>query len=59
MRTHSIRLEVRDRRTPPFAWAVVPADVIAELAQASALPVLEQVEHRGRWIAELVKVETR
>lgn len=59
VRTHQIRLEVRDRRTPRFNWAVVPADCIAWLSPAAALQVVDVIEHQGRWVAELVKTASR
>lgn len=59
VRTHRIKLEVRGRQTSRFAWAVVPADSIASLANASALRVLEVIEHQGRWVAELAKPVSR
>jgi len=59
VRTHGIRLQVRGKQTPRFAWAVVPADSIAALAAASVLRVIEVIEHQGRWIAELAKSASR
>ncbi len=50
-----IGLEVSGRRSRFFPWAIVPADQLELLAEASALQVLELIEHRGRWFAELAK----
>jgi SAM-dependent methyltransferase len=55
VRIRRIRLEVRGATTPPFSWAVVPADQLELLAEASALRILELTQHRGRWFAELDK----
>lgn len=52
---HRIGLEVAGRRTLRFPWAVVPADRLQELAEQSALRILEVVEHDGRWFATLEK----
>jgi SAM-dependent methyltransferase len=55
VRTHAIRLEVRGVVSRPFPWAVVPADQLELLAEASALRVLELTSHQGRWFAHLEK----
>lgn len=52
---HTLTLEAAGRRSRPFSWAVVPADRIAELAEAAAFRVLEVLEHDGRWFASLQK----
>ncbi|MBA2574438.1 MAG: methyltransferase domain-containing protein [Nocardioidaceae bacterium] len=53
--THRLRLEVNGVMSRRFPWAVVPADQIEALAVASCLRVLEVVNSRGRWFAELGK----
>jgi SAM-dependent methyltransferase len=55
VRVHRISLEIDGRRTREFPWAVVPADQLELLAEASAFRVLEVVDHRGRWFGELAK----
>jgi hypothetical protein len=59
VRIHRIGLRVGGARTAPFPWAVVPADQIELLAEASALRTLDILEHQGRWFAELGKDEHR
>lgn len=56
VRTHVISLEVRGVVSRPFPWAVVPADQLELLAEASALRVLELTSHQGRWFAHLEKM---
>lgn len=55
MRIHLIRLEVRGVLSRPFPWAVVPADQLELIAEASALRILELIDHHGRWFAQLRK----
>ncbi len=55
VRVHRISLEVGGVSSRPFPWAVVPADQLELLADASALRILELVNHHGRWFAHLEK----
>ncbi len=55
VRIHSVSLEVRGVTSRPFPWAVVPADQLELLAEASALRILELTSHDGRWFAHLEK----
>ncbi len=55
VRVHRISLEIRGVSSRAFPWAVVPADQLELLAEASALRILELVNSRGRWFAQLQK----
>jgi SAM-dependent methyltransferase len=55
IRIHRLRLVVDGVASLPFPWAVVPADQLQLVADASALRVLEVVDNRGRWFASLEK----
>ena len=52
---HRARIEDGDRRSPWFAWAVVGADGIDEIAEQAGLRVasLATSEHEPRWFARL------
>jgi hypothetical protein len=50
-----LRLVVAGVASQAFPWAVVPADQLQQVAEASALRVLEVVNHQGRWFASLEK----
>ncbi len=52
---HLIKLEVRGQLSAPFAWASVPADQLAVLAEAAAMRVLRLHDESGRWVATLEK----
>ena len=53
------RLELKGRRTAPFAWAVVGADAIADLAHAAGLRLAALAETAsGRWFATLERART-
>ncbi len=53
IQVHRIRLEVRGVTSQAFPWAVVPADQLELLADETSLRILELVDHRGRWFAQL------
>jgi SAM-dependent methyltransferase len=53
--THAIRLEVHGVVSEAFAWATVPADQLAVLAESAALRLLRVSDFGGRWVATLEK----
>jgi SAM-dependent methyltransferase len=55
IRVDRISLEIDGAVSRPFRWAVIPADQLELLAEASALRILEMVDLRGRWFAQLGK----
>lgn len=55
LRQRSVRLQTREGLTPPFRWALVGADAIAELSAAAGFTASALREHDGRWFAVLDK----
>jgi SAM-dependent methyltransferase len=53
VRRHRVVLRAGSVRTPPFAWAVVPADRIADVARPAGLEVVDAAVVDGRWFAAL------
>lgn len=52
-RVLSVRLEHDGGAGPPFPWAVVSVDGIAELADAAGLAVVDVWQGGGRWFSQL------
>jgi SAM-dependent methyltransferase len=55
---HSVRLEVGGRLSAPFAWASVPAEQLAALAESVAIRMLRLRSEGGRWLATLEKEQS-
>lgn len=53
--TRVLRLRVGGRVSAPFAWAEVPLDALAGLAEEAGLALLTQHRHADRWFAVLEK----
>ncbi len=51
--TGSVHLGYRGAVSSPFAWAVVGADDLAELASVASMSVLDRWTDSGRWFARL------
>jgi SAM-dependent methyltransferase len=58
MRRHQVQLEVDRQRSTSFAWASVPADRLAALAEAAALRLLRMDDDGTRWVATLQRGHT-
>jgi len=57
--THRLHLEIGDRRSSSFAWAVVGAEALEVLARQASLRTLWLVNERGRWFAQLSRTGNR
>jgi len=55
LRQRWVRLETREGLTPPFRWALVGIDAIAELAATTGFEAATLREYDGRWFALLDK----
>ena len=53
--TRTLRLECSGRRSEPFCWSLVGADLIWDLAFSAGLRVHVVDQHRDRWFAVLIR----